>query len=74
MIVTRKNPPTKFEPITITLETETEATLMWGALNISICDFDAAAQRSGVNALSADGRFGRFGMFKAFNNVFDPTK
>ncbi|MFA6270755.1 MAG: hypothetical protein WC657_06145 [Candidatus Paceibacterota bacterium] len=71
MIVKQATPPKKFEPITIVLETETEAKLMWVSLNMSNCDVDFAAQRSGVNVRSIDGRFG---MFNAFDDVFDPTE
>jgi hypothetical protein len=69
MIVKQATPPKKFDPITIVLETETEAKLMWVALNICERDFNACAERQVVDVRSWDGHCK---MFCRYDAIFNP--
>jgi uncharacterized metal-binding protein len=71
MKVTKEQPPTKFEPITIVLETEEEAELMWAMLNISPVDFDACCKRCGVKVRYSETKRN---MFLNFNDLFTAKK
>ncbi len=63
----------KFEPITIVLETEVEAAIMWAALET---DIQQLAERDCLDIDISDPAFGKaeMAMYRAFDDIYDAEK
>ncbi len=66
----RETETKQFKPIELTIQDETEATVIWCALNVSTVDINKANSYKDVGV--DDGT--HIAMFTAFNAVFDPRK